>query len=77
MLLDTSLAILTKNHHRDRFQQVFLKFSTAHTEHEIRQVICKAVYPNDYMDSWERFEEELHAQKDFFNKLKNSHITND
>ena len=39
-------------------------------------LLQKGVYPYDYMDSWERFEEtKLPPQKSFYNKLSESHIS--
>ena len=37
----------------------------------------KGVYPYDYMDSFDKFNEELSTKEDFFSIMNNKHITDE
>ena len=72
--MSSSLDNLTKNLPDDAFkytQQVFIK-------EQFNLMKQKGIYPYDYMDSFDRFNEtQLPNKKDFFSILNNEHITHE
>ena len=60
---------------RERFPRLY-KFSKGDKD-KLILLLRKGVYPYDYMDSWERFNEtKLPDKKSFYNKLNQEDITN-
>ncbi len=53
-----------------------LKTTRQYTPHSPHLLARKGVYPYEYMDSWDRFEEQhLPPKKAFYSKLSNEHIS--
>ena len=60
---------------RDNFKQLLGEF-TAYPDDEVTLLLGKGVYPYDYMDKFERFEEEqLPTRERFYNRLRDSECT--
>ena len=71
--LGASLESLACNLKKDQF-----KLTHLHTKNHVDLVIKKGVYPYNYVDNWDRFEEEkLPHKKDFYSRLLNEDITNE
>ena len=48
------------------------------TDEQFNLLLGKQVYPSDYMDTWEKFDDtQLPAKDEFFNKLRDKAITDD
>jgi hypothetical protein len=70
--LSTSLDTLSKNLTDSDFINLTQLFQSQH----LHLLKSKGVYPYDYMDSWEKYEEsELPSKHSFFNNLKMEHIS--
>jgi hypothetical protein len=66
---------------RDKWQDNF-KFSQQNkyikNDYDLHLLTEKGVYPYDYMDSWDKFEEtKLPPKEAFYSKLTNEHISNE
>ena len=75
MFMTSSLERLAKNLRdagRDRFKLVKLGFPGV-PDADLDLLLRKGVYPYDYMDAWERFDEEQLPSRDkFFSRLRDS-----
>ena len=80
MFLSTSLEQLGKNLRKsgmDKFKTLRSEFPDANKE-QLDLLLRKQVYPYEYMDSWERFDEPRLPNKEaFYNKLRDQHISDD
>ena len=80
MFLGASLEELGKNlkaSGMEKFKTLRAEFPNTSSE-QLSLLLRKQVYPYEYMDSWERFEEkELPPKEAFFNKLKGLAIKDD
>ena len=80
MFLGTSLEQLGKNLRKsgmDKFRTLRAEFPGV-SEDQLQLLLGKQVYPYEYMDSWERFEEtRLPKRESFYNKLKDQAISDD
>ena len=71
--MSQSLSSLVKNLPSEAF-----KFTSQNFKDEKLELMKqKGIYPYDYMDSFDKFNEKLPAKKDFFSLLSNEHITDE
>ena len=80
MFLNTSIQALGKNlmaSGEDKFKIIRQEFPEM-TMEQFKLLMGKQVYPDDYMDTWEKFEEQQLPTKElFFNKLRDKDITDE